>query len=182
MIVRNMLTWIFYRMGWTIIGTVPTHLKKYVIAVAPHTSWWDFVIGILARSAMKIERTRFLGKSQLFVPPYGWFFKMLGGTPVDRSSPHDVVDQVVNIFNAHDEFILGLAPEGTRKKVDKLRTGFYYIAKKAGVPILPVGFDFEKKQIIIGEPRLTSDDFDRDIEALLSFYRPIKGKIPEFGL
>jgi 1-acyl-sn-glycerol-3-phosphate acyltransferase len=122
---------------------MPSH-KKYVIAVAPHTSWWDFPVGVLARSALHIEHARYLGKSQLFKPPFGWIFRKLGGTPVDRSSSHDMVEQVVKIFNAHDEFVLALAPEGTRQKVQKLRTGFYYIAKGAGVPIVPVGFDFEK--------------------------------------
>jgi hypothetical protein len=107
---------------------------------------------------------------------------MLGGTPVDRSGSHDVVEQVIKIFNTHNEFILALAPEGTRRKVQKLRTGFYYIAKGAGVPIVPTGFDFEKKQIIIGDPLFTSDNFDQDMEQLLAFYQPIKGKIPELGL
>jgi Acyltransferase len=107
---------------------------------------------------------------------------MLGGTPVNRTSSHDVVDQVVAIFNAHDEFILGLAPEGTRKKVEKLRTGFYFIAKGAGVPIVPVGFDFEKKKVIIGQPLIPSGNIEDDMAILLSFYRTIKGKIPEQGL
>jgi len=177
-----MLAWFFYRLGWTVKGEFPPQHKKYVVAVAPHTSGWDFVIGIMARSAIKMKHTHYLGKSQLFRPPFGWFFRMLGGTPVDRSSPHNVVDQVVQIFNAHDEYIVALAPEGTRKKVEQLRTGFYYIAKKAGVPIVPVGFDFEKKQVIIGEPLFPSENFDADIQVLLNFYRTIKGKIPEFGL
>jgi 1-acyl-sn-glycerol-3-phosphate acyltransferase len=168
-------------MGWKVSGSMP-QLKKYVIAVAPHTSWWDFPIGILARSAIKLEHARYLGKSQLFRAPYGWFFRMLGGTPVDRSSSHDVVDQVVKIFNQHDEFVLALAPEGTRQKVERLRTGFYYIAKKAGVPIVPVGFDFEKKQVIIGEPLVTTNDFEKDMEVLISFYKPIKGRVPYLGI
>lgn len=160
---------------------MPTQYKKYVIAVAPHTSGWDFVIGIMARSALHLQKARFLGKSQLFKPPFGWFFRMLGGTPVDRASSHDVVDQVVSIFNSHDEFILALAPEGTRKKVKKLRTGFYYIAKGAGIPIVPAGFDFEKKQVIVGQPLIPSFDFEGDMATLLTFYRSIKGKIPELG-
>jgi 1-acyl-sn-glycerol-3-phosphate acyltransferase len=168
-------------MGWKISGSMP-NLKKYVIAVAPHTSWWDFPIGVMARSALRIEHARYLGKSQLFRPPFGWFFRMLGGTPVDRSSSHDVVDQVVKIFDQHDEFVLALAPEGTRKKVERLRTGFYYIAKKAGVAIVPVGFDFARKLIVIGEPLVPSDNFEKDMEILLSFYKQIKGKIPEQGL
>ena len=178
---RFVLTWIFKALGWQVSGSLPP-LKKYVIAIAPHTSGWDFVVGLLARSVLKIERARYLGKSQLFRPPFGWFFRWLGGTPVDRTSPHEVVDQVANIFNQHDEFVLALAPEGTRKKVERLRTGFYYIAKKANVAIVPVGFDFQKKQIIIGTPLIPSDNFDSDIEVLLSFYKPIKGKIPEMGL
>jgi 1-acyl-sn-glycerol-3-phosphate acyltransferase len=176
-----MLGWLFFKLGWTLQGAMPTQYKKFVIAVAPHTSSWDFVIGIMARSALHLQKARFLGKSQLFKPPFGWFFRMLGGTPVDRSSSHDVVDQVVHIFNAHDEFILALAPEGTRQKVEKLRTGFYYIAKGAGVPIVPAGFDFEKKQVIVGQPLFPSSDFEADMTTLLTFYRSIKGKIPELG-
>ena len=139
-------------MGWKVVGDFPEGLKKYIVAVAPHTSNWDFVIGVMARSIVRIQRAKFLGKSQLFRPPYGWLFKRLGGYPVDRASHHDVVQQVVDVINKHDEFILAIAPEGTRKKVAKLKTGFYYIALGAKIPIIPVGFDFEKKQIVIGAP------------------------------
>jgi len=180
--ISKLFTWIFKWMGWTIQGDLPRHLKKYVIAIAPHTSGWDFVIGVLARSALKIENARYLGKSQLFRPPFGWLFRKLGGTPVERSSSHDVVEQVVKIFNAHEEFILALAPEGTRKKVAKLRTGFYYIAKGAGVPIVPAGFDFSKRQVVIGKPLLPTGDTWKDFEKLLEFYKKIRGKIPDLGL
>lgn len=177
-----MFRWLFYALGWKIEGEIPYHLKKMVIAVAPHTSSWDFIIGVLARSALKIKNARFLGKSQLFKPPFGWIFRKLGGTPVDRSSSHDLVEQVVNIFNAHESFILGIAPEGTRKKVQRLKTGFYYIAKGAGAAIVPVGFDFEKKSVVIGTPLFPGIDLNQDMETLLAFYRTIKGKIPELGL
>ena len=177
-----MLRWFFFQLGWSIKGALPAQYKKYVIAVAPHTSSWDFPIGVMARSALNITHGRYLGKSQLFKPPFGWFFRMTGGTPVDRSGSHDVVDQVVKIFNQHDEFILALAPEGTRKKVEKLRTGFYFIAKGAGVPIVPVGFDFKKKQVVIGEPLFPSDNLAGDMATLMTFYRTITGKIPELGL
>jgi 1-acyl-sn-glycerol-3-phosphate acyltransferase len=177
-----MFSLIFKWMGWKVIGAMPSQHRKYVIAVAPHTSSWDFIIGVLARSTLKIYNARYLGKSSLFKPPFGWFFRMTGGTPVERSTSHDVVEQVVKIFNAHDDFILALAPEGTRKKVDKLRTGFYYIAKGAGVPIVPVGFDFEKKQVVIAKPLYPSDNFDGDMATLMTFYRSIAGKIPELGL
>jgi 1-acyl-sn-glycerol-3-phosphate acyltransferase len=115
-------------------------------------------------------------------PPFGWLFRALGGYPVDRSHRHDRVEQVASIFACHDKFILALAPEGTRKKVDKLRTGFYYIAKKASVPIIPVGFDYSKKTVIVGKPFYPTDDFDRDMNQLLEFYRKAKGKNPELGI
>lgn len=173
---------LFKILGWRIVGSMPTNVPKFIIAVAPHTSNWDFPIGLAARSILRIQKAKFLGKSQLFGPATGWFFRALGGQPVDRSSSHDVVDQVVSMFKAHDEFVLALAPEGTRKKVGKLRTGFYYIAKGAQVPIVPVGFDFAKKEIIIGPPMNTTDNFDVDMEKLMAFYRPIRGKNPELGL
>jgi 1-acyl-sn-glycerol-3-phosphate acyltransferase len=167
---------------WKVEGAFPTDLKKYIIAVAPHTSNWDFVIGVMARSILRIQRARFLGKDSLFKPPFGWFFRWLGGYPVDRSGKHDMVQQVVAIFNKHEEFILALAPEGTRKKVSKLRTGFYFIAKDAGVPIFPVGFDFSKKRVVVSEPMYASDNQETDFDKLLSFYRNISGKNPELGI
>lgn len=168
--------------GWKINGAMPVSVKKFVIAVAPHTSNWDFVVGIAARSILRIQKAQFLGKSQLFKPPFGWFFSMLGGHPVERTTSEDMVDQVVKIFDRHDEFILAVAPEGTRKKVEKLRTGFYYIARGAQVPIVPVGFDFGKKEVVIGQPLYLSDSFDSDMEKILSFYRTIRGRNPELGL
>jgi 1-acyl-sn-glycerol-3-phosphate acyltransferase len=179
---RPLYILIFKLIGWKVEGAFPTDLKKYIIAVAPHTSNWDFVIGVMARSILRIQRARFLGKDSLFKPPFGWFFRWLGGYPVDRSGKHDMVQQVVEIFNKHNEFILALAPEGTRKKVSKLRTGFYFIAKGARVPIIPVGFDFSKKRVVVSEPMYASDNQETDFDKLLSFYRNISGKNPELGI
>jgi 1-acyl-sn-glycerol-3-phosphate acyltransferase len=178
----NALLALMFRLsGWKISGKVPD-LKKFVVAVAPHTSWWDFLIGIMARSAMGITNARYLGKKELFDGPFGWFFRWMGGVGVDRSSSHDVVSQVVAEINKHESFILGIAPEGTRKKVEKLKTGFYYIAKGAGIPILPVGFDFPTKRIVIGELLYPSGNIEADMDILIHFYRKIRGKIPELGL
>ena len=179
---RPFYLFLFKLFGWKINGNFPEELKKYIIAVGPHTSNWDFPVGLAARSILRIQKARFLGKSQLFKPAYGWFFRALGGYPVDRSSSHDMVDQVTDIFNGHNEFILAMAPEGTRKKVQKLRTGFYYIAKKAAVPIIPVGFDFGKKEVVLGQPLYPSDNIEADFEILYSFYRSIQGKNPELGI
>jgi 1-acyl-sn-glycerol-3-phosphate acyltransferase len=179
---RSIAKFIFKITGWKVEGSFSPELKKYIIAVAPHTSNWDFPIGVLARSVLHIEKAKFLGKDSLFKPPFGWFFRWLGGYPVDRSNRHEVVQQVVNIFNKHDEFIVAMAPEGTRKKVDKLRSGFYFIAKGANIPIIPCGFDFEKKIIKVGTPFYPTGNQDHDFQFLISFYKTIKGKNPELGI
>ncbi len=168
--------------GWKTKGEFPPALKKYIIAVAPHTSNWDFLLGVAARSILKIQKAKFLGKSPLFKPPFGWFFRMLGGYPVDRSKRHDMVEQVASLFNSHEDFVLAIAPEGTRKKVEKLKTGFYYIAQKANVPIIPVGFDYKKKEIVIAKPIHLTESIDNDMALLLGFYRTITGKNPELGI
>lgn len=180
--IRMIYLLLFRLAGWRIKGTFPAELRKYIIAVAPHTSNWDFPVGLAGRSILRLKNVKFLGKSQLFKPPFGWLFRRLGGYPVDRSASHDMVNQVVAFFNHNPDFILAIAPEGTRHKVEKLKTGFYYIAKKANVPIVPCGFDFSKKQIVIGEQLLPSDDIERDFEMLYRFYRGIRGKNPELGL
>jgi 1-acyl-sn-glycerol-3-phosphate acyltransferase len=173
---------LFRLFGWKIEGSFPANLKKYVVAVAPHTSNWDFVVGVAARSILRMQRAKFLGKSQLFKPPFGWFFRALGGYPVERTRSQDTVEQVAGIINSHDRFILAIAPEGTRKKVDKLRTGFYYIARKANIPIIPAGFDFARKRVVIGNPLHPTGDPQKDISELLTFYRGITGRNPELGL
>ncbi len=178
---NTLYVFLFRFFGWRTAGQIPD-FKKYIIAVGPHTSNWDFLVGVGARAVLKIQKAQFLGKSQLFKPPFGWFFRKLGGHPVDRSSKQDMVEQVVNIFNKHDEFILAMAPEGTRKKVQKLKTGFYYIAKGAHVPIVPVGFDFLKKEVIVGPTLYPSDDFEGDMQRILTFYRTIHARNPSLAV
>ena len=168
--------------GWKIKGAFPSQVKKMVIIVAPHTSWKDVLVGFAARDPLKINHAKFLGKKELFDGPFGWFFKMLGGTPVDRTSKMGVVEQAVELFNKHDEFILALSPEGTRKKVDKLRTGFYHIAKQANVPIQMIGFDFSTKEIVIRELFYPTGNESEDFNNIINFFAPIKGAKPELGL
>ncbi len=168
--------------GWKISGSYPYSIRKLLIIVAPHTSWRDVVVGLAVRSVLKAGHIKFLGKKELFDGPFGWLFRWLGGTPVDRFSNQGIVEQVVGLFNSREEFSLGLAPEGTRKKVDRLRTGFYQIAKKAGVPILMVGLDFEHRKVILAEPFFTTDNEQSDMDHILSFFAPIKGKHPGRGL
>lgn len=181
------MTKLFWRIwfkltGWKVNGSFPSEIKKMVLLVAPHTSWKDILVGLATRSKLKIYTAKFLGKKELFDGPFGWYFRWLGGVPVDRHSKQGMVEQVVDMFNSNEEFKIGLSPEGTRKKVDKLRTGFYHIAKQAKVPIQMVGFDFSKKEIVLGEAFYTSDDEVADFKKIIDFYAPIKGCHPENGL
>ncbi len=168
--------------GWKLSGKFPYQYKKIVLAVAPHTHWVDVFVGFATRNEMQINHAKFLGKKELFKGPLGWILKALGGTPVDRFSKHGMVDQVAALFTAKDNFILGLSPEGTRKRVNTLRTGFYFIAKKAGVPIVPIGFDFENKKVIIGDAFFAGDNEAEDFKKIIAFYSKIKGKVPNFDL
>jgi 1-acyl-sn-glycerol-3-phosphate acyltransferase len=168
--------------GWTLKGQFPFEVKKMVIAVGPHTSAWDVVVGMAAREAIPIKNGYFLGKKELFDGPFGWFFRIMGGTPVDRFSKQGMVEQVVEKFRQNEIFRLALSPEGTRKKVDKLRSGFYHIAKGAGVPILLVGLDFSKKEVVFSDLLFPSDNEQEDLKKMVAFFSTIQGKRPELGL
>lgn len=178
------LLWKLYLklVGWKAVNEFPHHLKKAVIIVAPHTSWKDFLIGIAFRSVLKIKHGKFLGKEELFKGPFGFLFRWLGGTPVDRFSKHGMVDQVVDKFNTAENLLIALSPEGTRKKVDRLRSGFYNIAKKANVPIIMIGFDYGKKELSIADPFYTSNDEAADFKKIIKFFAPLKGDNPELGM
>ena len=161
-------------MGWKLIVEIPPELKKYVVAVAPHTSWKDFFLGLLVRSAMG-RRIYYLGKKELFDSAFGFFFWWTGGRPVDRKQKTGLVDQVVKLFDGSDEFAIAVAPEGTRKKVSDLKTGFYFIARKAGVPIIPCLFDYEHKTVHLMKPFFTTNDTEKDLDTIWSFYKGVKG-------
>ncbi len=169
---------LFKILGWEIENSFPTGLNKYVLIIAPHTHWVDFPIGILIKYATGLK-ANYIGKASLFKPPFGFIFKALGGTPVVRDKNNNVVDAVVDIFNKNDHFIFALSPEGTRKKVKKWKSGFYFIAKGAKVPIVSVALDFGDKKITISEPFYPTDDKDADFLKLRSFFKSAKGKVVE---
>ncbi len=164
-------------LGWELVGVFPT-LPKYIVAVVPHTSWLDFFIGLLVRSISR-ETINFVGKKELFNPLTSWFFRGLGGAPIDRSGNKGSVESMVVVFKAHDKFRIALAPEGTRKKVEALRTGFYHIAKKANVPIVPVSFDYENKKVVIHPNFIPSEDEKKDLQSLEKLFKGVKGYSPE---
>ena len=153
-------------------------VDKFVIVVVPHTSWWDFLLGLLVRKVWN-EEINYIGKKSLFDSPLGWFFKWTGGAPIDRSKANDTVSATAQVFKDRNKFRLSLSPEGTRKKVTKWKTGFYYISKAAEVPIVLVAFDYGKKQIKVSEPHYTAEDQVADFKVYKSFYRGVKGKVPE---
>lgn len=134
---------------WKFIGSFPED-EKYIIAVVPHSSYFDLIIAVLIRTYSGIK-IKFIGKKELFNPFSAFFFRFLGGIPVDRGEKTNLVDSVVNLFHLNKIKILAIAPEGTRKNVKKWKTGFYYIALKANLPILMVSFDYKKKQVMINK-------------------------------
>jgi 1-acyl-sn-glycerol-3-phosphate acyltransferase len=160
--------------GWTIVGELP-RLPKFVIIVAPHTSNWDFLVGLAAKFALALD-IHWFGKDTLFRGPAGLMFRRLGGRPVRRETPEGVVAEMAAIVNAEPKFLLALAPEGTRTQVSHWRTGFYHIAEATGLPIVPVWFDWSRKVIGIGEPVHASGNLDADVALLQSLYRPEMAK------
>ena len=164
-------------MGWKIVNDFPK-LKKYVIIAAPHTSWQDFPIAIMAKF-IKGAKVNYIGKASLFKPPFGFIFRWLGGAPVDRTKNTKLVDQIVDIFNSKEQFILGMSPEGTRKKVDNWKTGFYYIAKGANVPVVMATLDFKYKEIKISEPYDLTDNMNVDMKHFYRYFDGVVGKHPK---
>ena len=166
-------------LGWTIITEYDELPKKYVIIVIPHTSNWDFPIGLMVRSAMGFD-AKYVGKDSLFRNPVlGAIMRWLGGYPVDRSKNNNFVDAVVDIFNSKEKFAITIAPEGTRRKVDKLKTGFYYIALGARIPIIMIKLDWERKQLVFSRPFFPSGDKGADFEFITAYFRGVKGRNPE---
>ena len=171
---RRFCAWLLRRAGWRFAGTLPDRSKLVLIA-APHSSWWDGFWGLLCRSALGAN-VHFMAKRELFAGPLGWLLRRAGGIPIERSSAHGVVEQMTARFAAADRLWLGIAPEGTRKRVDKWKNGFWHIARAAGVGILPVYFDYPSRTIGLGPVFEPSGDLDGDLAALRAFYAPFRGK------
>ena len=149
---------------WKVKGSLPLS-EKYVIAVVPHTSYFDLVIAVLIRTYLGLK-IKFIGKKELFNPITSVFFKFLGGIPVDRSKNSNIVDEVVGLFDNNEIQILAIAPEGTRKKVKKWKSGFYYIALNANLPILMVSFNYMKKEVVINDKFYPTGDINKDFTEL----------------
>ena len=167
-------------LGWQLAGNVTMSkdtIKKAVIIGAPHTSWHDFYIALLMRQVIGIK-SNFVAKKELFKWPIKYYFQTIGGVSLDRRPGQNKVEAMAKMFESREEFRLSLSPEGTRKKVDQWKTGFYYIAKRAKVPIIMFTLDFEKKQNKVSEPFYPTDDLAADFAFMHSFYNGVKGKVP----
>ncbi len=162
--------------GWRVEGEVPD-LAQFVVCVAPHTSNWDFVIGYAAKMALGV-RASWLGKDTLFRGVLGPLLRRMGGIPVDRSASHGVVGQAVSWFRRQPQLVLGVAPEGTRRKVSGWKSGFYHIARGAGLPILPVALDWGTKTFRFAPVFVPTGDEEADITALQKFFRTVRGRDP----
>lgn len=161
-------------LGWKTAGQLPAQ-NKYVIIVAPHTSNWDVFYGVILAFALKLD-ARYIAKKELFRWPFGPIMDWLGGIPIDRSLSHHVVDRMIKEFNEKQNFVLAIAPEGTRHKVNYWKSGFYHIATGAHVPIQIAFIDYESKTGGAGPLIFPSGDIDRDMIIIRDFYLKIKGK------
>jgi 1-acyl-sn-glycerol-3-phosphate acyltransferase len=166
--------------GFKITGKIDAFPKKVMFTVIPHTSNWDFPLGIFTRSILGLH-LKFIAKDSLFKPPHGFIFRWLGGIPIDRSKSNNYVDAVVDTINQYDDLSIAIAPEGTRKKVDKLKSGFYWIAHKANIPLVLVKFDFGHKEVNFSEPFFTTGDYEKDLIYINNHFKGVKGKNPELG-
>lgn len=171
-----LLQW-FVRSGWTISGSLPPD-RKFVIMGASHTSNWDFLVFLGAVHALG-RQVHFVAKHSLFKWPLGGFMRALGGVPVDRSAPQDLVSQIVAQFDAHDDFILVIAPEGTRSATHQWKTGFYQIAMKAGVPIVCAGPDYPSRRGVFGPLIHPTGDYGNDLKPAFAFFRTLTPRHPE---
>lgn len=161
--------------GWRVVGTFPD-LPRLVLIAAPHSSNWDGIWGLAAKLAIGLD-IKILGKDSLFrIPLLGYVLKRFGVIPVDRSATHGVVGQAAATIRSTGRIWFGLAPEGTRRRVERWKTGFWKIAKAADVPVLPVYFHYPERIIGVGPVFDLSDDMTADIARIRAWYAPWQGK------
>lgn len=166
--------WVLALLGWEIEGEIP-NLPKLVIAVAPHTSNWDFVVGIATMFALDLRLT-FLGKHTLFRGPFDAILRWMGGIPVDRSSAHGVVGDSVRAFEHAERLVLAIAPEGTRKGAARFHSGFLHIASGAGVPVLLASLDYAARRVRLGPLFQPTADAEADRRKIEVHFAGVRGK------
>jgi len=168
---------IFKILGWKVIGTVSNE-KKFILAGLPHTSNWDFVIAWLAVTALGL-RMQIFTKDMYHFWPLNHVAKALGILPVNRRKSTNFVDSVALMYQEADTLRATIAPEGTRTKVDRLKSGYYYIAKTAGIPIVVAGPNYKDKSFTFIPARFAMDTFEEDQQDLIEFCKKQHGKYPQ---
>ncbi len=164
--------------GWQVVGAPPAGLQKYVLIGAPHTSNWDFVLMLAAVFDRQLS-VRWMGKDALFRGPLGPLMRWLGGIAIDRSKANNLVSQMVGTYRQSPALVITIPPEGTRRKVERWKTGFYWIAHGAGVPIVLGYADFGRKVVGFGPVFEPTGDIEADLPAIQAFYRDKQARYTE---
>ena len=163
--------------GWRVVGAVPP-ISRFVFIGAPHTSNWDLVVMLAAGWALQV-RIPWFAKHTVFWGPLGWIFRALGGLSVDRRARHDLVEHVAQLFGQSDILRLGIAPEGTRSRRDYWKSGFYYIARRADVPVVAAFLDYATRRCGVGPIIQLTGDVPADMDRIRAFYGTLQGRYPE---
>jgi 1-acyl-sn-glycerol-3-phosphate acyltransferase len=171
--------WLLMALGWKLEGSMPEGVHQSVVIAAPHTSNWDFPYTLLAAFALNM-RIHWIGKHQLFRFPFGFVMRWLGGIAVNRESSNNTVDHCVTLLqSASADLHIVIPPEGTRSKVHYWKTGFYYVALGAKVPVIPGYLDFGQKRVGLGPPFVLKGDIEADMQQIKDFYANFSGKNPQ---
>ena len=170
-------TWLLTKRGWVVEGEF-INARKAIIAVAPHTSNWDFFIGLFVVFSFRLN-LNFFGKHTIFKPPLGAVVRRLGGIPIERSKAHGVVSVIATQIKQADDLILALAPEGTRSPIFPWKTGFMHIAREAEIPIQVIGIDYAKKAIVLGPIIQKVTNIDEQMQTIYGFYDTVCAKYPK---
>jgi 1-acyl-sn-glycerol-3-phosphate acyltransferase len=172
-IFRFLALFIMRLLGWRVEGKLP-NLPKFILIGAPHTSNWDFVLFLGVIFYLRAN-VRFMGKVEVFRPPFGWFFRYCGGVPVDRSKSTGLVEQMVKASKESERFILTIAPEGTRHQVTEWKRGFYHIAKNAEIPIVIAVIDGKQRTVRVGQIFQPTEDMEADMKFIQGFFAGMIG-------
>jgi len=176
-------SWLLHRLGWTLHGSMPADVSQSVVIAAPHTSNWDFPFTLLAAFALKMH-IHWMGKHQLFRFPFGPLMRWLGGISVNRESSNHTVENCISLLrHSPMDLHIVIPPEGTRSKVNYWKTGFYYVALGAEVPVIPGYLDFGNKRLGLGPAFVLTGDIEADMKKIKLFYASFTGKNPhQFGV
>lgn len=177
-VVRCLGRYLLKLVGWKIVGEVPRQ-PKVILAAAPHTSNWDFVVAMFAIMGLGVKLS-YLMKKEAFFWPFKGLFMALGGIPLDRSAARNTVNQICSWFEKEDKLWVVITPEGTRSKVERWKTGFLRASKQADVPIVLIAWDYPSKSINIEKLWRATDNIERDAEEIRDYIRKkYTGKYPE---